>query len=74
MNTPLDTATMAMLVFVMLFLAFGIMVSLAMKISDFYKELQYLKREIGRTEGAERQYWLREKRRLWMSLIPFCRR
>lgn len=74
MKSPLDIATAAMLVFVVLLLAFGFVVSLAMKISDFYKELQYLKREIGRTEGAERQYWLREKRRLWMSLIPFCRR
>ena len=29
--------------------------------------------EIGRTTGAERRHWIRQKRRLWLSLIPFVK-
>lgn len=39
----------------------------------FYDELRYLRNEINRTDGAERQYWMRQKRRLWLSLIPFVK-
>lgn len=40
---------------------------------DFSRELRYLNLEIGRTEGAERKFWIRRRRRLWLSLIPFVR-
>ncbi len=42
-------------------------------INDFSQELKYLNIEIGRTDGAERRYWLRQRRRLWLSLIPFVK-
>lgn len=41
--------------------------------NDFSQELQYLNMEIGRTEGAERRYYIRQRRRLWLSLIPFVK-
>ena len=41
--------------------------------SEFYDELRYLKDEIRRTGGDERIYWMRRKRRLWLSLIPFVK-
>ena len=40
---------------------------------DFRQELQYLEMEIARTEGAEQAYWKRQKRALWLSLLPFYR-
>lgn len=40
---------------------------------DFSQELKYLNNEIARTTGAERDYWIRQKRRLWLSIIPFIR-
>ncbi|MBR5500633.1 MAG: hypothetical protein IKV74_03810 [Clostridia bacterium] len=40
---------------------------------DFRQELQYLEMEIDRTEGAEQAYWKRQKRALWLSLLPFYR-
>ena len=42
-------------------------------IMDFYDELRYLKDEIRRSSGSERTYWVRKKRKLWLSLIPFVK-
>lgn len=50
-----------------------IVVLLAIRINDFTRELRYLNTEISRTTGEQRQYWLRRRRRLWLSLIPFVR-
>lgn len=74
MNPELDTFTNVLLVIVIAFFAILILVVLSMKINEFRHELDYLNCEIGRTEGAEREHWKREKRRLWLSLLPFYRR
>ena len=42
-------------------------------VSAFKAELRYLNREIRRTVGDERRYWIRRRRRLWLSLIPFVK-
>lgn len=39
----------------------------------FARELDYIKEEIKRTEGAEQQRWKKRKRRLWRSLLPFVK-
>ena len=74
MNPELDTFTNVLLAIVIAFFAIVFLVGLTAKINDFRHELDYLNREIARTEGAEREYWKREKRRLWLSLLPFFRR
>ena len=38
---------------------------------DFLRELSYLNKEIRCTHGRERKYWLAQRRKLWLSLIPF---
>ena len=40
-------------------------------LNDFTQELKYLNVEIRRTSGKERKYWIRRRRKLWLSLIPF---
>lgn len=55
---------------VLLFLVFGV----ARFVSNFLKELRYLNSEIARTDGEERKHYIRCKRRLLRSLIPFIRR
>ena len=60
---------LAIIFFVIVFL-----IGLVVKISEFSHELDYINREIGRTTGGEQRYWKREKRRLWLSLLPFYRR
>ena len=41
--------------------------------NDFSRELKYINCEIRRTYGSERRYWIRRRRRLWLSLIPFVK-
>lgn len=74
MIPELDAFTNVLLTIVIAFFAVVLLVGATMKISEFNRELDYLKREIARTEGPEREYWTREKRRLWLSLLPFYRR
>lgn len=74
MITQLDNGTVALLVVAGVLAAAGLLAALAVKISRFRRELRYLDREIGRTEGTERSYWQRKKRQLWLSLLPFRRR
>ncbi|MBE6761236.1 MAG: hypothetical protein E7551_03025 [Ruminococcaceae bacterium] len=60
-------------------LVFGIIVLLVLLVNatiyfkDFSQELKYIKMEIERSEGSERRYWIRQKRKLWLSLLPFMR-
>lgn len=58
-------------------IAFGFLILLlfgfAQFLNDFSQELKYLNNEIGRTSGEERRYWIRRRRQLWLSLIPFVK-
>lgn len=56
-------------IFFLILLLFGLVTF----INDFSSELRYLNNEIGRTAGEERKHWIRQRRRLWLSLIPFVR-
>ena len=56
-------------VFFLILLLFG----LVSFINDFSQELRYLNNEIRRTDGAERRHYIRQRRRLWLSLIPFVK-
>lgn len=40
---------------------------------NFSQELKILNCEIRRTRGAERKHYIRQRRRLWLSLIPFIK-
>lgn len=51
----------------------GLLINLCIFINNFSRELKYINREIHRTDGAERRYWIRQRRRLWLSLIPFVK-
>lgn len=74
MNPEVDVFTNVLWAIVIAFFAIMLLVCTTIKINDFSRELDYLKREIARTEGEDREYWKRKKRRLWLSLLPFFRR
>jgi hypothetical protein len=40
---------------------------------EFSRELRIINNEIGRTEGEQQKRWLRRRRKLWLSLIPFIK-
>ena len=68
-----DTEFYGLIGFVAVFFLILILVGLVSFFNDFSQELKYLNNEIGRTHGSERRYWIRRRRRLWLSLIPFVK-
>ena len=46
---------------------------IVIQMRDFFQELKYLNTEVNRTDGNERKQWIRQRRRLWLSLIPFIK-
>lgn len=54
-------------------LLIGLLFGFAQFMNDFSRELKYLNNEIGRTDGEERKHWIRQRRRLWLFLIPFVK-
>ncbi|MBQ3147709.1 MAG: hypothetical protein IJB91_08290 [Oscillospiraceae bacterium] len=69
-----DIAIIIILAVIILFVAVLLLVGLAVKLNEFSRERDYIEREIQRTTGAEQRHWKREKRRLWLTLLPFYRR
>ena len=59
--------------FIAVFFLIIILIELGAFFKDFSEELKYLNNEIRCTYGPERRYWLRRRRRLWLSLIPFVK-
>ena len=63
----------AIIVIGVLFFGCMFLVSFVSWTLKFQRELKVLKSEIGRTFGRERKYWIRKRRRLWFSILPFVR-
>ncbi len=55
-------------------MAFLLILRLAFRLDSLKRDIKYVNTEIRRTKGSERKAWQREKRRLWLSLIPFYKR
>lgn len=49
----------------------GVVIWLSITMDDFLGQLRYINSEIKRTEGNEREYYLKKRKRLYKSLIPF---
>ncbi len=71
-NNP-DTGLYLLIGIVAAFFLILLLFGLASFINDFSQELKYINCEIRRTDGSERRYWIRKRRRLWLSLIPFVK-
>ncbi len=71
-NNP-DAALYLLIGIIVAVVLFVMLVGFCMFLNDFSRELRYLNAEIARTRGAERRYWKRKKRKLWLSLIPFVK-
>ena len=69
----LDPITYWLAVLLIAMLLLGLFIKLCIIINDFSVTLGHLTGEIRRTVGAERRYYIRQRRRLWLSLFPFVR-
>lgn len=68
MNTTTAKILVAVAIFLLLFFIYRTVAG----IRNFKHTLQYIKTEIGRTDGKEQEYWKKKKRNLWLSLFfPF---
>lgn len=65
-----SSSSQAFLVIIIVFVLM-IVLRLVFGFAAFKDELTYLNREIESSTGAEQIYWIRERRRLWLSLLPF---
>lgn len=74
MESEMDLVVDLLLLTVVALFAVIFLVNLIIKLYEFSQELDYLNREIERTTGREQRHWKREKRRLWLSLLPFYSR
>ncbi len=52
------------------FVAVLFIVAIVLFINEFSSTMNYIKSEISRTEGREKQYWECELKALYLSLIP----
>lgn len=69
----LGTDTMILIVILAIFILLLITIGSVQFFTEFRKELKYINNEIARNRGSERRYWIKRRRKLWLSLIPFVR-
>ena len=72
-NNGIDNKLLYLFFLIGIPLIFTLLVGFAFQIRDFKQELKYLNCEIERTDGEEQKYWIRRRRKLWLSLIPFVK-
>ncbi|MBQ8289002.1 MAG: hypothetical protein IJX76_09610 [Clostridia bacterium] len=72
-NQTNDTAIWILVALLGVLILLGLLFAFASWLKEFQKELQYINTEINRTRGEERKHWIRQRRRLFLSIIPFIR-
>ncbi len=49
------------------------LLGIVQNIIEFFQELRYINNEISNADENEKPYWLWQRRRLWLSIIPFIK-
>ncbi len=62
---------LAIVILIGIFVAILFMIRVTFWLQWFFKELDYLNKEIARTAGKERERWIARKRRLIFWWFPF---
>lgn len=73
MEQPVDILTVVAAVVLIVFFLALIGYGLITGVRRFWEELRYINLELERASPREREKWLRRRRRLWLSLLPFYR-
>lgn len=68
-----DLLLYGILVFFGILFLIGIFSAVIRFFNGFTAELRYLNDEIRRTDGSEQRYWIKRRKKLWLSLLPFVR-
>ena len=73
MEPVIDGVTIAAVAVVLGFVALGAGLAFVKWWRDFREELEDIKYEISISKGREREWWIRRRRRLWLSILPFVK-
>ena len=73
MEPVIDGVTIAVVAVVLGFVALGAGIAFVQWWKDFREELEDIKYEISKSKGGEREWWIRRRRRLWLSILPFVK-
>lgn len=72
----MNSETLTIAAIFVLALAFGgvFLWALLVKLEEFREDLDYINMEIRRSTGETRKRWIKRRRQLYLSLLPFYRR
>ena len=73
MEPVMDGVTIAVVAIILGFVAVGAGMAFLKWWKNFRNELEDIKYEINTSKGREREWWIRRRRRLWLSILPFVR-
>lgn len=73
MEPVMDGVTIAAVAIILGFVAIGAGMAFLKWWKNFRNELEDIKYEINTSKGREREWWIRRRRRLWLSILPFVR-
>lgn len=73
MEPVMDGVTIAAVAIILGFVAIGAGMAFLKWWKNFREELEDIKYEISISKGREREWWIRRRRRLWLSILPFVK-
>ena len=73
MEPVIDGVTIAAVAIILGFVAVGAGMAFLKWWKNFRNELEDIKYEISISKGREREWWIRRRRRLWLSILPFVK-
>lgn len=73
MEPVIDGVTIAAVAIILGFVAIGAGMAFLKWWKNFREELEDIKYEISISKGREREWWIRRRRRLWLSILPFVK-
>ena len=71
LNVALDNGTYALAGVLAIAVGALLIMKIVYSLWSFRDHLSHINNEILRTRGREQAYWKRQKKRLWLSLLPF---
>lgn len=73
MEPVMDGVIIATVAIILGFVAVGAGMAFLKWWKNFREELEDIRYEISISKGREREWWIRRRRRLWLSILPFVK-
>lgn len=70
---PIDSGTQVLLIAIIALVGIAVLITFIQKLNRFLSRLRYIDMEINRNSGESRAFWLKKRKKLWLTWIPFYR-